>query len=512
MRRKLAFALCFVLLASLNLSAANKTKLRFEVSLKQDLVTAPQTGRLFVILYREEKPEPRIALGKMGKDAPFIQAGDANQLAPGKAISLDQTAITFPVTNLSELPAGDYYVQALLDSNLDLRSQNAPGNLYSDVQKLHLDPANRKTIQLELSKQIAAEQLPAETELIKFVKIQSHLLSDFHHRPIYLRAGIILPRDYNHEPTRKYPLWVRVGGFNTRYTAVQTLMGKKSDFKTNWMSGDVPGMILLQLDGAGPFGDCYQVNSANNGPYGDAITQELIPYVEQKFRAIGQPHARVLSGHSTGGWGSLALQIFYPDFFNGVWSSSPDPVDFRALELIDLYEADNAYVNEFGFERPSERIVNGDTKLTMRREVQIENVLGRGNSWTMSGGQWCAWNATYSPRGKDGQPMPAWNPLTGKIDHQVAEQWKKYDLRLILEQNWQTLGPKLQGKLHISVGDADNYFLNNAVHLLDNFLSKADPPYKGRITYGPGKGHSWHDMSLREVMNEMKAATEPVHH
>ncbi len=483
------------------------TDLRFEVGMAEKLVSTPQTGRLLIILGRNEKPEPRLLVGRTGPDAPFVLAGDMTGFAPGMSGMLDQSAITFPITNLSALPAGDYFVQALLDSNRDLRSPQAPGNLYSRARKIHLDPASGDTVRLELTRQIPPEQLPADTEFIKFVKIQSKLLSGFHGRPIYLRAGIILPRDYGREPARKYPLWVRIGGYGARYSSISTFMDEKAEFRKTWLADDTPRMILLQLDGAGPFGDPYQVNSANNGPYGDAITQELIPYVEEKFHAIGQPHARVLSGLSTGGWASLALQVFYPDFFNGTWTFCPDGVDFRAFELVNIYDDENAYTNKFGFERPSERTITGDVRLTMRRELQIENVMGAGDGWITSGGQWCAWNAVYGPREPDGSPSVLWDPQTGKLDRNIAEQWSKYDLRLVMQANWKTLGPKLRGKLHISVGDADNYFLNNAVHLLDDFLSQANPPYEGRIVYGPGKGHGWTDVPLPQMLKEMEAAT-----
>ncbi|MDB6111930.1 MAG: esterase, partial [Pedosphaera sp.] len=435
---------CFSLLAALLLALAatgiaradDAASLRFEITLSPGLVTAPQTGRLLVVLGRQEKPEPRSTVGRTEPDAPFVLGRDVKDFASGKTVTVDATAITFPITNLSELPPGDYFVQALLDSNRDLLSPNAPGNLYGAPQKVHLDPARRATVKLSLSAQIPAERLPEETELVKFVKIQSRLLSEFHGRPIFLRAGIILPKNFQNEPTRKYPLWVRIGGFDTRYSRVAGMMAEGADFRKTWLADETPRMILLHLDGAGPNGDAYQVNSANNGPYGDAITQELIPYVEEKFRAVGQPKARVLSGVSTGGWVSFAFQVFYPDFFNGTWSSCPDGVDFRAFELVNIYDDENAYVNRYGFERPSERTLAGDVRLTMRREVQIENVLGHGNSWTTSGGQWGAWNATYGPRGADGLPVPLWDPQTGKIDHQVAAQWKKYDLRLVLEENW----------------------------------------------------------------------------
>jgi hypothetical protein len=269
------------------------------------------------------------------------------------------------------------------------------------------------------------------------------------------------------------------------------------------MADDTPGMILLQLDGAGPLGDPYQVNSANHGPYGDAITRELIPFVEREFRGIGQSYARVLDGGSTGGWVSLALQIFYPDYFNGTWSFCPDSVDFRSFQLVNIYTDNNAYVSSHGFERPAARDLTGEVRYTMRHECALENVLGQGDSWTMSGGQWGAWNATYGPRGRDGRPIPLWDPKTGIIDHDVVEHWKNYDLRSVLEQNWSTLGPKLHGKLHIWVGDADDFFLNNAVHRLEEFLKTATPAYQGSIRYAAGQGHCWVGITEDAMMRQM---------
>jgi hypothetical protein len=280
-----------------------------------------------------------------------------------------------------------------------------------------------------------------------------------------------------------------------------------SEFGKIWRDPATPRMILLHLDGDGPLGDPYQVNSANHGPYGDAITQELIPHVERTFRGIGEPRARVVDGGSTGGWVSLALQVFYPDFFNGTWSYCPDGVDFRGFQLVNVYEDENAYVNRSGFERPSARDVNGDVRFTMRHECQLENVIGSGDSWTMSGMQWGAWNATYGPKGANGRPAALWDPVTGKIDKSVTDHWKKYDLRLIVEQNWSTLGPKLNGKLRIWVGEADNYFLNNAVHMLEDSLKKLSPPYEWYIGYGPGKGHCWKAPGEKEIIEQMAART-----
>ncbi|HLG14113.1 MAG TPA: alpha/beta hydrolase-fold protein [Blastocatellia bacterium] len=480
--------------------------LRFEVTVASNLLSAPQNGRLVVILNPDSRPEPRFTVGRTGFDAPPILARDVSGFGPGLAAVVDDSAATFPIDKLADLKEGDYYVQALFDSNVDLKSMNAPGNLYSAVRQVHLDPSGSGTVKIELTGRVAPEQPAAESEYVKFVKIKSELLSSFHGRPILLRAGVILPKGWSSEPSREYPLRVHIGGYGARYTGALGMMAAGSEFRAAWLDEGAPRMILLFLDGDGPYGDCYQVNSDNNGPYGDAITRELIPYVEQKYRGAGKPSARVLDGGSTGGWVSLALQVFYPDFFNGTWSYCPDGVDFRGFQLINIYKDTNAYVNEHGFERPSARDLDGDVRFTIRHECQMENVLGLGGSWTMSGEQWGAWNAAYGARGSNGRPRPLWSPKTGEIDRDAVEHWKRYDLRMVLEENWKTLGPKLRGKIHIWAGESDDYFLNNAVHMLDEFLSKADPPYEGRIVYGPGKGHCWRNLTERQVMDEMAAA------
>ncbi len=493
----------FVVAAAASTSAAD---LRFEVRAAPDLVTTNAPGRLFVILASTNSPEPRFTISRPGRDAPITLACDAP--GPGRTNVLDASAFTFPITNLAALPPGDYFIQALFDNNPDLRFPNAPGNLYSLPRTCRLDPAGSEPVELELNRQVLPEQVPPDTDRVKFVKLESKLLSAFHHRPMYLRAGIVLPRDYAREPDRQYPLWVRVGGLNTRYTVVSRLLDDRGEFRRTWLTNGTPQFVLLQLDGAGPYGDPYYVNSANNGPYGDALLTELIPYVEQRFRVRRDGRARVLSGVSTGGWVALALQIFYPDEFNGVWASCPDPVDFRAFEQINLYADTNAYVDAQGRERPSERNLKGQVTLTTRREVGVENLLGRGNSYTRSGEQWGAWNAVYGARDAQGLPTPVWDPHTGIIDSAAVEHWKAYDLRLVLETNWKQLGPKLRGKLHIASGEADQFYLNNAVHLLQQFLSRADPAFEGTITFGPGKGHGWSNLTLRQMLDEMQTATD----
>jgi len=503
-----AFPAALLLFALMTGQAWGQTTLRFEVTRAAARTEGLENGRLLVSIGAKGSARPVFGSGQTGMDAAPVLGRDTVGFAPGRTVTLDAASAVFPIESLSKLPAGDYSVQALFASNRDLRSLDAPGNLFSDPVAVHLDPAAGGTVKLTLTHAEPPEQMPKDTESVKYIKLQSKLLTAFHGRPIFLRAGVILPRDYAQEPTRRYPLRVHIGGFATRYNAVDRMMRAGSGFRKLWTADDTPRFLTLQLDGDGPYGDPYQVNSANNGPYGDAVTQELIPFVEKLYRGLGQPSARVLDGASTGGWVSFALQVFYPDFFNGTWSSSPDPLDFRAYQLVDIYKDKNAYLNPYGFERPSERTILGETRFTMRHEVQMENVRGDGDSYAFSGGQWGAWNAVFSPRGADGKPALLWNPQTGAIDPAVAEQWKKYDLRLCMEANWKTLAPKLRGKIHLWVGDADNYFLNNAVHLLDASLAKSAPPFVGEIAYGPGKGHTWYGITDRQILDQMSAATK----
>ena len=479
--------------------------LRFGVTLDPALPAQP-AGRLLVVLAPAggATVEPRFLIGRTGSRAVPTIGVDAPPLAPGDRVTLGAAAAAFPLETLRDLPAGEYRVQAVLATNRDIRRVDAAGNLHGDVRRVALDPNQPAPVELRLTRRIADEQPPDETELLRFVRIRSERLSAFHGRPIDLRAGVILPPGHDEDAARRYPLRVRIGGYGARYTGVRRMMRPGSPFRTAWLDPDAPRFVLLHLDGAGPYGDPYQVDSANNGPYGAAVTEELIPYVEERFRAGGSPGARVLDGGSTGGWVALALQVFYPDFFGGAWASCPDSVDFRSFQLLDIYRGGNAYVDREGRELASARNLEGSMRFSMRHELRMENLLGAGDSWTQSGGQWGAWNAVYGPRGGDGLPVPLWDPLSGDIDTTVTAPWEQYDLRLVLERNWDALAPKLRGRLNIWVGEMDDYFLEDAVHRLDAFL-RDRPSIEARIVYGANRGHCWTGISPAEMLREMAA-------
>jgi hypothetical protein len=264
-------------------------------------------------------------------------------------------------------------------------------------------------------------------------------------------------------------------------------------FYKDWTGPGFPRFLIIEIQHANPYyDDSYAVNSANLGPYGDAIVRELIPYIEKRFRGIGQGWARFMYGGSTGGWEAMGAQVFYPDEFNGAYIACPDPIDFRAYTTVNLYEDANAYDREGPWRkvaRPGHRNYLGHLDTTIRDMNTLELVLGTNGR---SGGQWDIWQAVYSPVGANGYPKPIWDKRTGVIDRDVAGYWRDhYDLSYILRRDWATLGPKLRGKLHIYVGDMDNYYLNNAVYLVEEFLKTAKPAFEGEVDYGDRAEHCW---------------------
>jgi hypothetical protein len=361
--------------------------------------------------------------------------------------------------------------------------------------------------------------------------MRSDLLSDFWGTDVYLGAHVLLPAGFNEHPEAHYPIAIFHGHFPADfgdwrteppdedlecqysarfdwecYNRTQQELGYQ--LYKDWTGPDFPRMLVVEIQHPTPYyDDSYAVNSENNGPYGDAITYELIPYIEEQFRGIGEGWARFTYGGSTGGWEALAVQIFYPDEYNGSYGACPDPIDFRSYELVNVYEDENAYVTDRDWGttyRPAHRDWLGHVEYTVQQENHVEFALA---SKGRSGGQWDIWQAVYSPVGEDGYPKPIWDKRTGEIDHQVAEYWREnYDLRYILERDWAELGPRLKGKLHIYVGDMDNYYLNNAVYLMEDFLENTtNPYYGGEIDYGDRFEHCWNgDHTVSNAISRLR--------
>jgi hypothetical protein len=384
-----------------------------------------------------------------------------------------------------------------------------PGNFYSIPERVHIDPAasNAAIIQIHLTKVVPPIEPPKDTEWVKHIKIQSQALTKFWGRPMYLGAIVVIPEGWASHPNAHYPLLVNHGHFPRAFTGFRpsppepgmtgySLERAQAQYKfyQDWTTGKLPHMLLLLVQHANPYyDDSYAVDSANVGPYGEAINRELIPQIEKQFRGIGQGWARAIYGGSTGGWETLATQIFYPDDFNGAWGACPDPVDFHAYQTVNIYEDQNAYwtIGPFGrIAQPEMRTPPGLIQATTEGTNRWELVLG---THGRSGEQWDIWQAVFSPAGPDGYPAEIWDQRTGAINHEVAAYWREhYDLTAILQRDWPTLGPKLVGKLHVMVGTADTFFLDHAVHLMQAALdSTANPHSDATFDYGVDQPHCY---------------------
>ncbi len=515
----LLFVLASAAGSSLSAQGAGRDGPRFEITFTAAAHAAPITGRAYVAISRTSDGQ-RTPIAQTGETGVPLFGVSIEQLAAGKAATIDASTFGHPVQSLRNVPAGEYWVQPFVNvytkfvradghtvwlHNDQWEGQNwkrSPGNIYGEPVRITFDPTSSKPIVLVADKVIPPVVVPAETENVKRIKIQSAILTKWWGQPMYLGATVLLPKGYDTHPDARYPIVYDHGHFSLRAPRVGS--------DPYWNADGTPRMIVATLQHPSPYyDDSYGVNSENNGPYGDAIMQELIPAVESKFRVIGQPWARLLTGGSTGGWISLAHQVFYPDFYGGVWSLCPDAVDFRYHQIVNIYSDTNAYfLNRewMKLDRPTQRRPDGNVTAMMKDENWYELVVG---THTRGGGQWDIWEATYGPVGKDGYPAPIWNKQTGLIDRQVASYWKEhFDLRYLLESKWATLGPKLAGKLNVYVGDADSYFLNMGVHLLDDFLKKTTAPKAtGEVVFQPMGSHCW-GPSMPELMPKMLRTME----
>jgi hypothetical protein len=508
--------------------------LRFSVTLPAG--SAAVDGRLLVMVAKDPKAgEPRFQIGD-GPSGQLVFGIDLDGAKPGSAVTLDGSALGFPLDSINDIPAGTYSVQALIHTYETFKRSDghtvklpmdrgegqqwarAPGNPYSTPQTLTIDPKTSGTIALTLDRVIPPLPTPGNTRYVKHERIESALLTKFWGRPMHLGAHVLLPEGWDTHPDAKYPLFIYHGHFpadltNWRETPPDATL--KPDFSARfnwtgynrtqqeyawqffkeWTGPNFPRAIVIEIQHATPFyDDSYAVNSANMGPYGDAIVQELLPFIEKKYRGLGQGWSRFMYGGSTGGWEAMAAQVKYPDAFNGAYIACPDPIDFRAFTVVDLYKDKNAYWIDDTWKktpRPGLRNYLGHVSSTMKELNQLELVLG---TKTRSGQQWDVWEAVFSPVGPDGYPARIWDKQTGVIDTKVAEYWREnYDLVHILKRDWNKgLGKKLEGKLNLYVGDMDNYYLNNAVYLAEEFLETTkDPYYNGEVKYGDRAEHCW---------------------
>jgi hypothetical protein len=536
MKYSLSIFFLLLYLGSSCTKSTEKSRVKFSISFTQEMSDLAQDGRLLLMLANNDNSEPRFQIND-GLTTQLVFGIDVQGLKPGEEIVLtEENTFGFPVRWLANIPKGEYFVQALInryetftlktgktvklppDQGEGQQWNRKPGNFYSTPQKVSIDPSKSETIKILMNQKIESLPEPVDSKYIKHIKIQSKLLTEFWGRPMFVGAHVLIPEGFDEHPEAHYPLMIYhghfpsdFGGFSTEPPAANMdttdyagrfgIYGYNKfqkqeayNFYKQWSSKNFPRFLVIEIQHANPYyDDSYAVNSANLGPYGDAIMKELVPEIEKQFRGIGEGWARFTYGGSTGGWEALAVQMFYPDDFNGCFAACPDPIDFRAYCLVDIYKDKNAYWYDSDFKklpRPAHRNNLGQIQNTMEETNHYELALG---TKSRSGQQWDIWEAVYSPQGDDGYPKRIFNKETGEIDKSVAEYWKEnYDLRYILERDWKTLGPKLEGKIHIYCGDMDNYYLNNAVYLMEDFLKKTQTPfYKGEVDYGDRAEHCW---------------------
>ena len=532
MKINLFKTLCYIsifLLNGLELSAQ-----MFNVKINNNLHTENFDGRLLLLFSNNNAAEPRFQISD-ALSTQIILGKNVDQWAIGSTQSIAQEAYGFPKERLSEVPAGDYYVQVLLHKYETFHLKNgkvvklpmdrgegqhwnlAPGNIYSKPIKIHFDPKNTEVVQLTIDQIIPPIIEPTNSKYIKHIKIQSKLLTEFWGRPMYLGAHILLPEGFDTHPNVKYPLAIYHGhfpsdisGFSTtppnpnlipdtsarfNITGYNKIQEEEAyQFYKQWTGPNFPRVLAIEIQHATPYyDDSYAVNSANMGPYGDAITYELIPEIEKQFRGIGQGWARFTYGGSTGGWEALAVQVFYPNEYNGAYAACPDPIDFNHYTTINIYKDENAYYAKSDFKdlaRPSHRNYLGHINSTIKETNQRELALG---THSRSGDQYDVWEAVFSPMGEDGYPKRIFDKHSGTIDKSVAAYWKEnYDLAHIIKRDWPKIGEQLKGKIHLYVGDMDNYYLNNAVYTAEDMLKQLkNPSCNCVIDYGDRAEHCW---------------------
>ncbi|WP_425636247.1 alpha/beta hydrolase-fold protein [Algoriphagus yeomjeoni] len=547
MKQFIYFAL--ILFASWACTSPNNSQIEIEID--EPLQTELKDGRVLLIFSTDSTSEPRFGINdNVGTNQVFGM--NFENYEASKAIVFDIESFGYPVESIGEMEDGTYYVQAFIqkhdtferadghtvklpmDQGEGRQWTRAPKNIYSNPVKV--DWKKGQKLSLTIENIIPEVTQPEDTKYIKHIQFKSEKLSEFWGRDMFLGANILLPEGYDENPNQYYPLMIFHGHFPSDFSGFRTIPPDPSlseddysarfgiygyekiqqqeayDFYQKWTSPDFQRFIIIEIQHANPYyDDSYAVNSANLGPYGDAITYELIPHIEEKFRGIGEGWSRFLYGGSTGGWEALAVQVFYPDEYNGCFAACPDPIDFRAYTSINLYEDQNAYYQEGEFRktlRPGHRDYLGHISATVQDMNHKELAIGGNKS--RSGDQFDIWQAVYSPVGTDGYPKPIWDKYSGEIDSEVASYWKEnYDLRHIMERDWDTLGPKLEGKVNIYCGDMDNYYLNNAVYLTEEFLEQTQNPYyDGTVAYGDRAEHCWNgDPTLPNYISRLRYNT-----
>ncbi|MDF1694349.1 MAG: alpha/beta hydrolase-fold protein [Saprospiraceae bacterium] len=506
----------------------------FTISYPSNHYSETLDGRLILLISDKNDNELRFQLSDKATTCQGFGM-DVTDWKKGTVITFDKSSFGYPIEDFSAVPDGEYFVQVLfhkyeifnradghtvklpMDRGEGQQWNRAPGNVYSTATKFKIDSKSSQNISISLDEIIPPIKEPEDTKYIKHIKVKSELLSKFWGRDMYLGAHVLIPEGFEENPDVKYPLAIfhghfpkDFGGFRAdppdmnmkpEYSERFSVDGynimveqEAHDFYKTWTGPDFPRVLAIEIQHPTPYyDDSYAVNSEAQGPYGDAITYELLPYIEKQFRGIGEGWSRFVYGGSTGGWEALAVQVKYPTEYGMCFAACPDPIDFRAYCLVNIYEDENAYYQEGTFRKTlvaGHRDYLGNVDATLKDMNYRELVLG---SKGRSGQQWDIWEATYSPINEEGYPQRIWDRKSGVIDKNVAAYWKEnYDLAYIMNRDWDKHGKDWENKIHLYCGDMDNYYLNNAVYLAEEILEETNAPYyNGVVDYGDRAEHCW---------------------
>lgn len=466
----------------------------FRIEFPPALFPDGYSGRVYITLSTKAR-EPRLDMGDWF-GGPQVISLDVKNVKPGELLDVPASALTFRAKSYADIPGKTYYAQAVARVNKDNPSPGkGAGDLVSEVTKIEFDPKGTGGVAtLAFSRAVEAEPIK-ETESIHVVEIKSECLSKFHGREVMIRAGVHTPKGWKpivaeqSDPGQPLPALYFITGFGGGAEFIRTIpniLGR----------GNSEGVILVVPDPLCFEGHSVFADSANNGPWGEALIKELIPAVESKFNAGGSGENRYVTGISSGGWSSLWLQVAYPDSFAACWSHCPDPVDFRDFQKIDVYAKDaNMFKDAQGERRPIARNPSGKPLLYYDDFVRQETVMG-------PGGQIGSFEAVFSPRGKDGKPTPLFDRATGAIDPAVAKAWEQYDIRLKLEREWPTIGPRLKGKIHVYAGEKDMFLLDGAAVLLKESLANLGSD--AEVTIVPGMNHTMYRAGVQSMMERVR--------
>jgi hypothetical protein len=429
----------------------------FRLAVSPEAGSAALTGRIFVLLDDKLEADPLYT-------QKFIFARDVRNHDVSSPVVIGRKSLGYPCA-FADLPPGQYSARAVADLNTDHWDFTvAPGNI---VSRKSVVTVGGEPVELLLERAVP-EPVFTETELKKEVRLESRLLTGFHGRPTYLEAAVVLPPSYAAEPERRYPAVYTMPGYGGSHTNISRGTRDQERYGMN-MYGLEKVFVFLELNCA--LGTHCFVDSENNGPWGRALIEEFIPFIEKNFRVIPEADTRLLTGQSSGAWAALWLQVGHPDFFGGAWPVSPDPVDFRSFCGVDLYAKDaNVFTEEEpgGSRRPRPLIYSGDKIVSTWKDISDkEAVIG-------PGGFMETFEAEFSPKGKDGRPERMWDRRTGRVNASVVDHWKRFDVSRVLRENWDSLAPRLRGKLHIYVADDDDVRLDDPIRLLREEIEKLD--------------------------------------